>query len=336
MLVCHLWRAAQPQLRAMKSIQERARAYLAPMPHSVSGQDGHNDAFKAAIELTKGFALSLDEAYPLLAEWNSRCLPPWSKRELRHKLTEASNSSRQASGYLLSNVLATPFERRATVVEDDAGTKASHRAKWPDFRPLKRSGIRLIADLRGILPDAVELAHSRELLKGALVDGHRCFIIHEGEFAQARRFDGELLSLKGGTQIKAKNLRGSTGAFIGASQLGEAGHVLLVEGAIGLLEAYAALQLVDSPRDWPAIASTSSSSRFNRDPELLKRLAGRHVRIVADSDKAGMRGASTWLADLEAVGCTVRAFTVPEGYKDLGDLVKRPERHLEKLKQLFQ
>jgi hypothetical protein len=118
--------------------------------------------------------------------------------------------------------------------------------------------------------------------------------------------------------------------------LREAGHVLLVEGAIGLLEAYAALQLVDSPRDWAAIASTSSSSRFNRDPELLKRLAGRHVRIVADLDKAGMDGARTWLADLEAVSCAVRAFTVPEGYKDLGDLVKRPEFHLEKLKQLFQ
>jgi hypothetical protein len=131
----------------MKSIQERARAYLARMTHSVSGQGGHNDAFKAAIALTKGFALSLDEAHPLLAEWNSRCLPPWTERELRHKLTEAANSSRQASGYLLSNVLATPFERRATVVEDDAGTKASHRAKWPVFNPLKRSGIRMIANL---------------------------------------------------------------------------------------------------------------------------------------------------------------------------------------------
>lgn len=335
MLVCHSWRAAQPQLRPMKSIQERARAYLAKMPHSVSGQGGHTDAFKAAIALTKGFALNPDEAYPLLAEWNTQCRPPWNKRELLHKLSGAANSSGQASGYLLGNVGGPQFECPTTAVKNDAARRAFHRIKWPIFKPLKSSGIRMIADLRGISTEAVELAHRRGLLKGAWVDSHMCFIIHEGEFAQARRFDGELLSSKNGNQIKSKNLRGSMGAFIGASHLGEAGHVLLVEGAIGLLEAYAALQLVDSPRDWAAIASTSSSSRFERAPELLKQLAGRHVRIVVDSDKAGMRGACTWLADLESVGCTVRAFTVPEGYKDLGDLVKCPERHLEELKQLF-
>lgn len=335
--MCHAWLAAQPRLRPMNSIQERrARAYLARMPHSVSGHGGHNHAFMAAIALTKGFALSLDEAYPLLAEWNSRCLPLWTERELRHKLTDAASSSRQASGYLLSNVLARPIEGRTRGVKDNARGNASHRPQWPTFRPLKDSGIRMIANLRGIPDAAVDLASRRGLLKGAWVDGHRCFIIHEGEFAQARRFDGKPLRLKDGGQIKSKNLKGSTGAFIGASHLGQARHVLLVEGAIGLLEAYAALLVADCPQDWAAIASSSSSSRFIRAPELLEQLAGRHVRIVADSDEAGMNGASTWLGDLEAVGCTVRAFTVPEGYKDLGDLVKRPELHLAELKQLFQ
>lgn len=213
--------------------------------------------------------------------------------------------------------------------------KARQRAQWPPFKPLKAAGIDMIARLRKILPDAVDLAHRRGLLKGALVDGNRCFIIHEGTFSQARRFDGELLPLKNGRQIKAKNLQGSEGAFIGASHLGEASHVLLVEGAIGLIEAYAALLLVNTPKNWAAIASTSAGSRFARDPALLKRLAGRHVRIVADPDKAGLDGASTWLADLETVGCTVKAFTVPESCKDLGDLLRAPELYMATLNQLF-
>jgi hypothetical protein len=226
-------------------------------------------------------------------------------------------------------------DRLAPDYETKTERKARKRKQWPPFKPLKAAGIRMLAQLRQILPDAVDLAHRRGLLKGAMVDGHRCFIIHEGTFAQVRRFDGGLFTLKEGKQIKAKNLRGSEGAFIGSSHLGEASHVLLVEGAIGLLEAYAALLLVNTPKDWAAIAATSAGSRFARDPELLKRLAGRHVRIVADPDEAGMNGAGTWLADLEAVGCTVAAFTAPEGCKDLGDLLRDRERYMPTLNELF-
>lgn len=320
----------------MNSIQERARAYLARLPHSVAGQVGHTDAFKAAVALTKGFALSPDEAYPLIAEWNKQCLPPWREGELRHKLKSAASSSSQQPGYLLGDAIKAARDPLALDYETETENKARQRTQWPALKTLKPAGIRMIAELRGILPNAVDLAHRRGLLKGAMLDGHRCFIIHEGAYAQARRFDGKRFTLKNSEPIKAKNLPGSEGAFIGSSYLEEARHVLLVEGAIGLLEAYAALLLVNCPEGWTAIASTSASSRFARDPELLKRLAGRHVRIVADPDKAGLYGASTWLKDLESVGCTIDAMTVPDGYKDLGDLVRCPERHQETLSVLFQ
>jgi hypothetical protein len=319
----------------MKSIHERARAYLAKMPHSVSGEGGHTAAFEAALALTKGFALSPEDSYALLVEWNSRCVPPWNERELRHKLEEAASSLGQAFGYLLGDHAGSSCHRRVPDVDNTANERSGQRSQWPTFTPLKPAGIRIIAKLREIHPDAVDLACRRGLLGGAWVNGHRCFVVHEGTFAQARRFDGEPLATGEGKPIKAKNLPSSEGAFIGSSHLGKARNVLLVEGAIGLLEAYAAILLVNSPLDWAAVAATSATSRFARDPELLKRLAGRHVRIVADPDEAGMKAASMWLADLENVGCTVKAFTAPEGCKDLGELLRDPGRYMEHLNNLF-
>jgi hypothetical protein len=39
--------------------------------------------------LVSGFALGIDGARPILEEWNQGCQPPWSARELEHKLNQA-------------------------------------------------------------------------------------------------------------------------------------------------------------------------------------------------------------------------------------------------------
>lgn len=67
---------------------ERARAYVTRMPGAVSGAGGHDQTFAAACKLVE-FGLSPDEAWPLLLEFNQRCQPQWSERELRHKLEDA-------------------------------------------------------------------------------------------------------------------------------------------------------------------------------------------------------------------------------------------------------
>ena len=48
------------------------------------------------------FALTEEEAWPVLLEYNRRCRPPWSK-ELRHKLKDTAKEGRQPlpRGYLL-------------------------------------------------------------------------------------------------------------------------------------------------------------------------------------------------------------------------------------------
>jgi hypothetical protein len=320
----------------MLSISERAASYLERMPPSIAGSGGSNDLFNAAVVLIRGFAISEADALPILTRWNqTHCQPPWSLPELRHKLKDASTSSRPF-GYLLKDDAPTR-DRTAPDFENESEKKARQRKAWPEFKTLKPAGIETIAKLRHMMPDAVDLAHQHGFLKGAEIDGHRCFIIHEGTFAQARRLDGLPLTMHDGTESKTKNLLGSQGAFIGQRWLGNTSHVLLVEGIIGLMEALAAFLLVeDVKKNWSILAATSASSRFDRDRALLSRLTGKHVRIIPDNDEAGMNAAASWMADLKNAGATVDAKALPDGCKDLGDIIAAPELHKETLNELFQ
>lgn len=107
-LLAHLVRSAPPSFtRPPRSSTShgpavaRARAYVRSMPPAVSGQRGHDTTFLVALALVRGFALSNTEALPILEEFNARCIPPWSERELEHKLHDAAGSDRLQLGYLL-------------------------------------------------------------------------------------------------------------------------------------------------------------------------------------------------------------------------------------------
>ncbi|MFZ5828805.1 MAG: hypothetical protein ACOY3P_01890, partial [Planctomycetota bacterium] len=101
-LVNRFWPAQVPTRPAVSTdITERAARYLDTIPPAVSGQGGHNVTFHAACSLVLGFQLSPEDAYPLLAAWNERCQPPWSERELWHKLRQA-DAKTDTRGYLLN------------------------------------------------------------------------------------------------------------------------------------------------------------------------------------------------------------------------------------------
>ncbi|MDI1312106.1 hypothetical protein [Prosthecobacter sp.] len=339
----------------MKTATERASAYLAKMPASVSGQGGDAAAFSAAVALVRGFDLSEEEALPLLSHWNKDCRPPWRENDLRHKLHWAARSTKVPAGCLLeaewpqggqsthgakgkdkpcrsnnpcktcssSQSAAEPQSPQTPAIP--AEDRAWLRETWPAFHPLTREDIRTVAELRGIFPDAVDLAHRHGFLKVAMMQGQRCLVITEGTFAQVRRLDGQPLAKADGTHIKARNLSGSQGAFIGQSWLGETTHVLLVEGAVGLIEGLAAMLLVDTQHAWSILAATSASSRFARAPELLERLRGREIHLIPDTDEAGMDAGASWLADLQAAGVHAHVHFLPKTCKDLGDVLHLPE-----------
>lgn len=81
--------------------RERAIAYLATLPPAIQGQRGSDAAFKAAVHLVRGFGLDEAAALQLLEQhYNPRCQPPWSPRELAHKVKSATKSQ-LPHGYLL-------------------------------------------------------------------------------------------------------------------------------------------------------------------------------------------------------------------------------------------
>lgn len=71
---------------------EAARGAVQQMEAAVSGSGGHNATFHVACMLVHGFALSQAEALPIMAEFNQRCSPPWSERDLLYKLASAERA----------------------------------------------------------------------------------------------------------------------------------------------------------------------------------------------------------------------------------------------------
>jgi KaiC/GvpD/RAD55 family RecA-like ATPase len=106
------------------AVIERARKYLDRLPGAVSGQNGHGATFRAACVLILGFCLPEQAALQLLQEYNQRCQPPWTEKELTHKVRQAAKQPGQR-GYLRN----VPFERQ-------------HAVSIPDYRE------RLFAEIR--------------------------------------------------------------------------------------------------------------------------------------------------------------------------------------------
>jgi hypothetical protein len=79
----------------------RARRYLEALPPAIAGEHGDLHTFRVCCRLVRGFAFSDADAVNLLADWNARCRPPWSDRELMDKLSRARQYGREPVGGLL-------------------------------------------------------------------------------------------------------------------------------------------------------------------------------------------------------------------------------------------
>ncbi len=92
-----------------------ARRHVAAIPGAVAGEHGHDRTFQAAQDLVRGYSLSAAVAFDMLwSDFNPRCQPRWSEKELRRKVREAAEKSRLTDGYLLdrdapADVGGTPY-----------------------------------------------------------------------------------------------------------------------------------------------------------------------------------------------------------------------------------
>lgn len=71
---------------ATAAIMARARKYLAEVPGAIEGSNGSGQTMSVCVHL-RGFGLDDNEMYELLSgDYNARCVPPWSEKELWHKI----------------------------------------------------------------------------------------------------------------------------------------------------------------------------------------------------------------------------------------------------------
>lgn len=125
----------------------RARAYVDRMPPAIAGSGGHNATFAVARKLLQDFGLGEGDSWAILLEYNARCEPPWTEKELRHKLDSARKAhtrvpiadrplravSRSNGSAALANDPDPPPPPPPHAVDDWRG-----RLLWADTRTGKR------------------------------------------------------------------------------------------------------------------------------------------------------------------------------------------------------
>ena len=137
-------------------ILERAAKYVGTMPPAISGSSGHNAAFKVACVLVKGFGLSDGDAFDLfMREYNPRCNPVWTEREVMHKINSAKRQP-GASGYLAE---AEPNDwNRITIpsqYKEHKPTKEEQQKEVAETRKttLKKATLGYIESIKGGKPN---------------------------------------------------------------------------------------------------------------------------------------------------------------------------------------
>lgn len=81
------------KIERAKTTAERCVKYLANTPPAISGSKGHDHTFGVVCKIVELFGHELDdeELLECLNDWNERCEPAWTLKELSHKLDSARN-----------------------------------------------------------------------------------------------------------------------------------------------------------------------------------------------------------------------------------------------------
>jgi hypothetical protein len=137
----------------------QARSYIAQIPPAVAGEGGDAQTFRVACVLIVEFGLSVEEALPVMQEFNQRCSPPWTTLELLHKLDNADNLDNGERGEKVRtrsrHVMVSVREGDGLVYVglDCRGVDGS----FVDLSPSLFAGIDKLADRRVLAPDLANI-----------------------------------------------------------------------------------------------------------------------------------------------------------------------------------
>ena len=79
-------RPATPARPATPQALRAAERFLEEHGPAIVGEGGNGHTVQAITKLCWDFALSPEEAWPLLSAWNETCEPPWTEKELAYKI----------------------------------------------------------------------------------------------------------------------------------------------------------------------------------------------------------------------------------------------------------
>ncbi len=156
------------------AVHRRAKQYLDRCPEGVMNERGSDPTFWAARVLVQGFCLDQAEAFALLDSFfNPRCRPPWSEKELRHKVKEAAERPfNKPRGWLLNAVdpaKEMPWQQPAAHAAGQGGGQTPPPVRpWEqkvsaDGRPTGMSAVALVDKefpppkwaVEGLLPEGL-------------------------------------------------------------------------------------------------------------------------------------------------------------------------------------
>jgi hypothetical protein len=128
----------------------RASLYLAKIPPAIANSGGHAVTYRAACRLVHDprFALPPDVALHLmLDEYNGRCEPPWSERDLRHKIADAVTKGRAPSTWCAGSQGSEQTRERGRVDRFTVQrAKLRRRQEDPNRQPIWRVTFDLVSD----------------------------------------------------------------------------------------------------------------------------------------------------------------------------------------------
>jgi hypothetical protein len=129
----------------------RARAWLDKADPAIQGNKGSNEAIKTVERVVRGFELTEEEALDILTAWNARCQPPWSLKELKHKISDGLKKGDTPMGELLN---AEPPPKTTNGVHSHTNGASASFPTDPNARIFERGdhvelAASMLTDLRG-------------------------------------------------------------------------------------------------------------------------------------------------------------------------------------------
>src|SRR5258708_18213900 len=103
--------------------------YLRTAPRCFEGQGGSDQLWAVALRLVRKLQLPLEVCHELLADYNQRCVPPWTYVELQHKLVGARDESDITPGIAPVDFMQKSRERVKALAPEQDGVPAAAGGK---------------------------------------------------------------------------------------------------------------------------------------------------------------------------------------------------------------